>query len=122
MRRPCMLVTDITSGEQRLIRAAEVSSDPMADILEEQLRLGSSGIVEWGGKAFFLRVETPPVRLPIYEQPPNPRAGLHVDARLLGVGWLRLLLGPWHLGPRAATWPTLDARILGLERWYLCVP
>jgi xanthine dehydrogenase accessory factor len=63
MRRPCMLVTDITSGEQRLIRAAEVSSDPMADILEEQLRLGSSGIVEWGGKAFFLRVETPPVRL-----------------------------------------------------------
>jgi xanthine dehydrogenase accessory factor len=63
MRRPCMLVINIASGTQRLVRAADVSSDPMADILEEWLRLGRSGIVEWGGEELFLRVETPPVRL-----------------------------------------------------------
>ena len=63
MRRPCILVTNIASGKQRLVRAADVDSEPMADILTERLRLGKSGIVEWGGEELFLRVETPPVRL-----------------------------------------------------------
>jgi xanthine dehydrogenase accessory factor len=63
MRRPCILVTNIASGKQRLVRAADVDSEPMADILKERLRLGKSGIVEWGGEELFLRVETPPVRL-----------------------------------------------------------
>ena len=62
-RRPCILVTNIASGKQRLVRAADVDSEPMADILTERLRLGKSGIVEWGGEELFLRVETPPVRL-----------------------------------------------------------
>ncbi len=63
MRRPCILVINIASGKQRLLRAADVDSEPMADILKERLRLGKSGIVEWGGEELFLRVETPPVRL-----------------------------------------------------------
>jgi xanthine dehydrogenase accessory factor len=63
MRRPCILMTNIASGKQRLVRAADVDSEPMADILKERLRLGKSGIVEWGGEELFLRVETPPVRL-----------------------------------------------------------
>jgi len=63
MRRPCILVTNIASGKQRLVRAVDVDSEPMADILKERLRLGKSGIVEWGGEELFLRVETPPVRL-----------------------------------------------------------
>jgi xanthine dehydrogenase accessory factor len=63
MRRPCILVTDIASGKQRLVYAAGVDSDPIADILKERLRLGKSGIVEWGSEELFLRVETPPVRL-----------------------------------------------------------
>ena len=61
--RPCILVTNIASGKQRLVRAADVDSEPMADILKERLRLGKSGIVEWGGEELFLRVETPPVQL-----------------------------------------------------------
>jgi xanthine dehydrogenase accessory factor len=63
MRRPCILVTDIASGKQRLVCAADVGADPMVDILKERLRLGKSGIVEWGGEELFLSVETPPVRL-----------------------------------------------------------
>ncbi len=62
IRRPCILVTNIASGKQRLVRAADVDSEPMADILTERLRLGKSGILEWGGEELFLRVETPPVR------------------------------------------------------------
>jgi xanthine dehydrogenase accessory factor len=62
-RRPCVLVTDIASGKQRLVRAADAASDPLADILGERLRLGKSGMIEWGGSELFLLVETPPVRL-----------------------------------------------------------
>ncbi len=63
LRRPCLLVIDMTSGKQRLVNAADADSDPLADILKERLRLGKSGIVEWGGAELFLRVETPPVRI-----------------------------------------------------------
>ncbi|WOJ90871.1 XdhC family protein [Methylocapsa polymorpha] len=62
-RRPCVLVTDIASGEQRLVRATDLAADPMADILGERLRLGKSGMAAWGGKAFFLAAQTPATRL-----------------------------------------------------------
>jgi xanthine dehydrogenase accessory factor len=38
-------------------------SDPLGAILEERLRLGNSGMVEWEGKELFVNVEVPPVRL-----------------------------------------------------------
>lgn len=62
-RHPCALVTDIASGEQRLVRAADIAFDPLAAILEERLPLGKSGMVEWDGRELFLSVEVPPVRL-----------------------------------------------------------
>ncbi|HUI22192.1 MAG TPA: XdhC family protein [Methylocella sp.] len=62
-RRPCVLVTDIASGNQRLIRAADAPSDPLADILKERFQLGKSGMVDWRGNELFLHVETPSVRL-----------------------------------------------------------
>ena len=62
-RHPCVLVTDIASGEQRLIRGVDALSDPLGAILEERLRLGNSGMVEWEGKELFVNVEVPPVRL-----------------------------------------------------------
>jgi xanthine dehydrogenase accessory factor len=63
MRRPCALVTNIATGKQRLVRAADMDSDPIADILKEHLQLSKNGMVEWNGEQLFLRVETPPVRL-----------------------------------------------------------
>ena len=53
-RNPCVLITHVTSGEQRLVRAADIAADPMADVLEERLRLGKSGMAVWGGEEFFL--------------------------------------------------------------------
>jgi xanthine dehydrogenase accessory factor len=62
-RGACVLVTDLGSGEQRFIRAAEIAQDPLADVLAEQLRLGKSATVEHRGHSLFLTVYVPPVRL-----------------------------------------------------------
>lgn len=64
-RRAAVLVTDIASGEQRLVRDDEVDSDPLALELQERLRQGKSALVEQDGRQFFLAVQTPPVRLVI---------------------------------------------------------
>jgi xanthine dehydrogenase accessory factor len=62
-RRACVLVTDLGSGEQRLVRSAALADDPLAGPLEEQLRLGKSALIEVGGRSVFLSVHVPPVRL-----------------------------------------------------------
>lgn len=62
-RRAVVLVTDTESGEQRLVKAADLEADPMADILDKAMRSGKSGSVEHAGKNYFLTVQTPPVRL-----------------------------------------------------------
>jgi xanthine dehydrogenase accessory factor len=60
-RRAAVLVTDVASGEQRLVREAEVGSDPLAQELQDNLRQGKSRLVERDGSHFFLTVQTPPV-------------------------------------------------------------
>jgi xanthine dehydrogenase accessory factor len=62
-RRAAVLVTDVASGEQRLIREEEAGSDILAHELQESLRQGRSGLVERNGRQFFLTVQAPPVRL-----------------------------------------------------------
>jgi xanthine dehydrogenase accessory factor len=62
-RRAAVLVTDVASGEQRLVREAEVGGDPLAQDLQESLRRGKSGLVERDDRQFFLTVQMPPVRL-----------------------------------------------------------
>jgi xanthine dehydrogenase accessory factor len=62
-RRPTVLVTDVASAAQRLVRGADIAGDPMADILDAALRSGKSQTVEHEGKAYFLTVQAPPVRI-----------------------------------------------------------
>ena len=62
-RNPCVLITHVTSGEQRLVRAADIAADPMADVLVERLRLGKSGMAASDGKEFFLTIQAPATRL-----------------------------------------------------------
>ena len=62
-RRAAVLVTDVASGKQRIVREAEVGGDPLAQDLQESLRRGKSGLVERDDRQFFLTVQTPPVRL-----------------------------------------------------------
>jgi xanthine dehydrogenase accessory factor len=67
-RRPCVLATDMTTGEARLITAAALSTESyngtaFGEALAEAIRTGKSGRVEVEGEAFFLKVQVPPVKL-----------------------------------------------------------
>lgn len=62
-RRGAVVVTDVDSGRQRLVKAADVASDPLADVLRERLRSGKSGMVEIPEGRVFLTVHVPPARL-----------------------------------------------------------
>jgi len=64
-RRPVVVVTDTATGEQRLIKAADVANDPLAAELARQLRMGKSGMVEVSGGKLFLNVYAPTARLVI---------------------------------------------------------
>ena len=62
-RRAAVLVTDLADGAQRLVRAADIAADPLADALDRQLRMGKSASAEVEGKTYFLTVQAPPARL-----------------------------------------------------------
>jgi xanthine dehydrogenase accessory factor len=62
-RRATILVTDLADGTQRLVREAEMSDDPLAEVLRRLLASGKSGLVEIDGRQTFLTVQVPPVRL-----------------------------------------------------------
>ena len=61
-RRTAVLVTDIESGAQRLVRDEEAAADALAEPIAERLRLGKSGLVESAGRQYFLTVQAPPVK------------------------------------------------------------
>src|SRR5688572_25359059 len=61
-RRAAILVTETASGEQRLVREAEVARDALAPLLEERLRSGKGGTVEADGRQLFLNVQVPSVK------------------------------------------------------------
>ncbi|TAJ31375.1 XdhC family protein [Bosea sp. (in: a-proteobacteria)] len=62
-RRATILVTEMASGAQRLVRQSEIDADPLAAQLDKQLRMGKSGMVEAEGTSFFLTVQAPHPRI-----------------------------------------------------------
>jgi xanthine dehydrogenase accessory factor len=62
-RRATVLVTDLGSGGQRLVREAEISRDALADAILPQLRSGKSGTIETAAGRHFLEVHLPPPRI-----------------------------------------------------------
>lgn len=64
-RRAVIVVTDVESGDQRLIKAARIATDPLHDELDKHLRMGSSGMIEVDGRKLFLNVYAPTARLVI---------------------------------------------------------
>jgi xanthine dehydrogenase accessory factor len=61
-RRAAVLVTEIETGEQRLVRETDVTGDALAELIADRLRLGKSGLVESQGRQYFLTVQAPPVK------------------------------------------------------------
>ena len=64
-RRAAIVVTDVATGDQRLVKAADVAGDPLADVLEKHLRMGKSGMAESPQGRVFLTVYVPPPQLVI---------------------------------------------------------
>ncbi len=62
-RRPAILVTEIASGAQRLVKGGALAADPLAEPMEAAVRSGKSGMIEHGGVNYFLTVQAPSVRL-----------------------------------------------------------
>lgn len=62
-RRAAVLVSDLATGTQRLVKQAAIADDPLADALERQLRSGKSGMVEVEGASYFLTVQAPHPRV-----------------------------------------------------------
>jgi xanthine dehydrogenase accessory factor len=64
-RRAAVVVTDVASGEQRLVKAADVARDPLNDVIEKHLRSGKSGMEETAAGKVFLTAHVPPTQLVI---------------------------------------------------------
>ncbi len=64
-RRAAIVVTEVDSGEQRLVKAADIARDPLKDLLEKHIRSGKSGMEETPNGKIFLTVHVPPPRIVI---------------------------------------------------------
>jgi xanthine dehydrogenase accessory factor len=64
-RRATVLVTDMVTGQQRLVKGAEIARDPLRSVIEKRIRSGQSGIEETPAGKVFLAVHVPPKQLVI---------------------------------------------------------
>ena len=62
-RRAGAIVTRLSDGEQRFVRAEAVDADPLAAELETALRMGKSATIAHQGEDYFLTVQAPAPRL-----------------------------------------------------------
>jgi xanthine dehydrogenase accessory factor len=62
-RRPAIVITDVATGEQRLVKQKDFVIDPLREELATALRMGKSGMIEVAGKKLFLNVYAPTARL-----------------------------------------------------------
>lgn len=62
-RRAAIVITDLASGEQRFVPAADAAGDPLKEALEARLRSGKSGMAETPEGRVFLTVHVPPPKL-----------------------------------------------------------
>ena len=80
-RRSTVLVTDVASGAQRLVKAADLAKDSLKDALAKRLRMAKSGMEETPQGRFFLTVYVPSPRLVI-------TGAVHISQTLAPIGQL----------------------------------
>jgi xanthine dehydrogenase accessory factor len=62
-RRAAIVVTNVESGEQRLVKATDIANDPLRAVLSAHLRSGKSGMEETPQGRLFLTVYVPAAQL-----------------------------------------------------------
>jgi xanthine dehydrogenase accessory factor len=80
-RRAAIVVTDVASGRERLVKAADIAKDPLKTVLAERLRSGKSGMVETAEGRVFLTVYVPAPQLVI-------TGAVHISQALAPIGKL----------------------------------
>lgn len=122
-RRAVVLVTDVASGDQRLVKVADVSKNPLKDVLDKRLRMGKSGMEDTPQGRFFLTVYVPSPRLVI-------TGAVHISQTLAPIGQL-LGYDVTIVDPRTAfasierfpdvkvvaEWPDVALPPLGVDRY-----
>jgi xanthine dehydrogenase accessory factor len=78
-RRAVVVVTDVASGAQRLVKVADVARDPLAAPIEKHIRMGKSGMEETPQGRFFLTVHVPSPQLVI-------TGAVHISQTLAPIG------------------------------------
>jgi xanthine dehydrogenase accessory factor len=80
-RRAVVLVTDVASGAQRLVKAADAAQDALRETIEKRLRMGKSGMEETPQGRVFLTVHVPSPQLVI-------TGAVHISQTLAPLGQL----------------------------------
>jgi xanthine dehydrogenase accessory factor len=76
-----VVVTEVASGVQRLVKAADAAKDPLADVIEKHVRMGKSGMEETAQGRVFLTVHVPSPQLVI-------TGAVHISQTLAPIGQL----------------------------------
>ena len=80
-RRAAIVVTNVDSGMQRFVKAADIGKDPLRTTLAEHLRTGKSGMAETAEGRVFLTVYVPAPQLVI-------TGAVHISQALAPIGKL----------------------------------
>ncbi|HEX2137272.1 MAG TPA: XdhC family protein [Microvirga sp.] len=122
-RRAAILVTDLATGEQQLVREDEVATHPLAELLQERMRQGRSGLVSETGRDLFVAVQVPPVRVVAVgavhiSQALAPMArGLDLDVTIIDPRTAFATPERFPDVPVLAEWPDAALPRLGLDRY-----
>ena len=78
-RRAAIVVTDVESGAQRLVKSADIAKDPLRPFLAEHLRTGKSGMAETAEGRVFFTVYVPAPQLVV-------TGAVHISQALAPIG------------------------------------
>jgi xanthine dehydrogenase accessory factor len=80
-RRAVAVVTNVETGEQRIVKSSDVAKDPLKAILEKRIRMAKSGMEDTPQGKMFVTVHVPSPQLVI-------TGAVHISQTLAPVGHL----------------------------------